>query len=254
MGAGTDVAIETGDIIIMSNNLNDVISTIQISKETMIKIKQNMFFALFYNSIGIVIAARVFALQGFILSPELAGFAMALSSVSVILSSLLLKRFKPNKKNIISNIAVVIMIFLFLFLFFEFTKIASVMNFDKENVSLQEKYYTKNHPSSVILKIEEVNSIKLFYVINKNNTPKEFVKYIDSNLLNKEFLNNRTYFPLYIGFSEAKMMKNKNIFKNEGDVINDLFGNNFIVKKVLPKTNSVLDNMHFIGNDVVLIK
>ncbi|MEZ7820928.1 MAG: heavy metal translocating P-type ATPase [Patescibacteria group bacterium] len=74
MGAGTDIAIETGDIIIMSNNLNDVISAIQISKETMIKIKQNMFFALFYNSVGIVIAARVFALQGFVLSPEIAGF------------------------------------------------------------------------------------------------------------------------------------------------------------------------------------
>ncbi|MCK5413602.1 MAG: copper-translocating P-type ATPase [Candidatus Pacebacteria bacterium] len=88
MGAGTDIAIETGGIVLVKNDLRDVTRAITLSKMTMNKIKQNMFWALFYNSIGIPIAA--FGL----LRAEYAGLAMALSSVSVVLNSLLLK----NKK------------------------------------------------------------------------------------------------------------------------------------------------------------
>jgi P-type Cu+ transporter len=88
MGAGTDIAIETGGIVLVKNDLRDVARSINLSKMTMNKIKQNMFWALFYNSIGIPIAA--FGL----LRAEYAGLAMALSSVSVVLNSLLLK----NKK------------------------------------------------------------------------------------------------------------------------------------------------------------
>ena len=125
MGSGTDVAMETGGIVIVKNDLNDVVNAIQLSKETMVKIKQNMFFALFYNVIGIPIAARVFAFAGLILKPELAGLAMALSSISVVTNSLSLKYFRPGKTNYLSLAAPVIMVILFSFIFFEFARLSS---------------------------------------------------------------------------------------------------------------------------------
>ncbi len=92
MGSGTDVAMESGNIVLMRNDLLDVPRAIRLSKLTMAKIKQNMFWALIYNVIGIPIAAGVFYYwTGWLLSPILAGGAMALSSVSVVSNSLLLK-------------------------------------------------------------------------------------------------------------------------------------------------------------------
>jgi len=127
MGSGTDVAMETGEIVIIKNDLNDVLTAITLSKETMDKIKQNMFFALFYNIIGIPIAARLFVGFGLVLKPELAGLAMAFSSISVVSNSLLLKYFKPNKRNYLSLVAPFLMTILFLMIFIEFGKISSNM-------------------------------------------------------------------------------------------------------------------------------
>lgn len=125
MGSGTDVAMETGGIIIIKNDLRDVVSAIDLSKETMSKIKQNMFFALFYNVIGIPIAARVFMFAGLVLKPELAGLAMALSSISVVGNSLLLRGFKPGRKNYLSAYAPIGMIIAFTLLFIEFARFSS---------------------------------------------------------------------------------------------------------------------------------
>ena len=72
MGSGTDVAMETGGIVIIKNDLRDVVHALDLSKTTVQKIQQNMFFALFYNVIGIPIAARIFAGIGLVLKPELA--------------------------------------------------------------------------------------------------------------------------------------------------------------------------------------
>ena len=88
MGSGTDIAIEAGGVVLVKNDLRDVVKAIKLSKATLSKIKQNMFWALFYNSVGIPIAALG------LLRAEFAGLAMALSSVSVVLNSLLLKRKK----------------------------------------------------------------------------------------------------------------------------------------------------------------
>ncbi|MEE9525200.1 MAG: heavy metal translocating P-type ATPase [Candidatus Woesearchaeota archaeon] len=85
MGSGTDVAMEAGNIVLMRNDLLDVPKSIKLSRMTMSKIRQNMFWALFYNTLGIPIAALGF------LNPMIAGAAMALSSVSVVSNSLLLK-------------------------------------------------------------------------------------------------------------------------------------------------------------------
>jgi Cu+-exporting ATPase len=90
MGAGTDIAMETGGIVLMKNDLRDVVTAIELSRATIRKIHQNFFWALGYNSLGIPVAALG------LLKPELAGAAMAMSSVSVVTSSLMLRRFRPG--------------------------------------------------------------------------------------------------------------------------------------------------------------
>jgi len=95
MSSGTDVAMESGSIVLMKNNPVDVVKAVKLSKATMSKIKQNMFWALIYNIIGIPIAAGLlYPFTGWLLSPIIAGGAMALSSVSVVTNSLLLKHKK----------------------------------------------------------------------------------------------------------------------------------------------------------------
>lgn len=93
VGTGTDVAIESADIILIKDSLIGIISAVNLSKNTIDTIRQNLFFSLFYNSLGIPIAAGVlYPSFGILLSPMIAAFAMALSSISVIFNSLRLKR------------------------------------------------------------------------------------------------------------------------------------------------------------------
>ncbi len=124
MGSGTDIAMETGGIVLVRNDLRDVVTAIKLSRATMNKIQQNLFFALFYNIIGIPIAARLFTHWGIVLRPELAGLAMAFSSVSVVTNSLLLKGFHPTKRNWISDIAPFVMTIGFVAVFFLFARIS----------------------------------------------------------------------------------------------------------------------------------
>lgn len=92
MGTGTDIAIESGDIILIKGDLNKLIDAIELSRNTMKVIKQNLFWAFGYNIIGIPIAAGLlYPVLGILLSPIIAGGAMAFSSVSVVLNSLRLK-------------------------------------------------------------------------------------------------------------------------------------------------------------------
>ena len=99
MGSGTDIAIDSGGIVLVQNDLRGVVRAIDISKKTFNRIKLNLFWALIYNTIGIPIAAGLFVGLGFTLSPELAGLAMAFSSVSVVGSSLLLNKAKIAGTN-----------------------------------------------------------------------------------------------------------------------------------------------------------
>ena len=98
IGAGTDVAKETGDIVLVKNDMMDVVRAIRLGQQTLSKIRQNLFWAFFYNVIGIPIAAGVlYPFFGISLKPEYAGLAMAFSSVSVVTNSLLLKRVSLQK-------------------------------------------------------------------------------------------------------------------------------------------------------------
>lgn len=94
MGSGTDIAIESGSIVLMQNDLRGVVKALEMAKKTFNRIKLNLFWAMIYNMIGIPIAAGLFMQVGLQLSPELAGLAMAFSSVSVVTSSLLLNKTK----------------------------------------------------------------------------------------------------------------------------------------------------------------
>ncbi|HYE69571.1 MAG TPA: heavy metal translocating P-type ATPase, partial [Anaerovoracaceae bacterium] len=98
IGSGTDVAMESADIVLMRSDLMDVPTAIQLSKSTIRNIKQNLFWAFGYNVVGIPIAAGLLHLFGGpLLNPIFAAAAMSLSSVSVLTNALRLKRFKPYK-------------------------------------------------------------------------------------------------------------------------------------------------------------
>jgi len=95
MGAGTDVAKETGGIILVRDDIKDVVKAIELSRATFSKIRQNLFLAFIYNILAIPIAAGLFYhLFGFLLRPEIAALTMILSDISVVGNSLLLRRWK----------------------------------------------------------------------------------------------------------------------------------------------------------------
>ena len=98
MGSGTDIAIESGGIVLMKNDLRDVAKALELSRKTFNRIKLNLFWAFIYNVLGIPVAAGLFFAVGLSLSPELAGLAMAFSSLSVVTSSVLLNKSKIEPK------------------------------------------------------------------------------------------------------------------------------------------------------------
>ena len=100
VGSGTDVAMETGDIVLVKNDLRDVVISIQLSRATMSKIKQGLFWAFAYNTALIPVAAGIlYPFMGVLLDPVFGAAAMAFSSVSVVTNASLLRRFKPKLEN-----------------------------------------------------------------------------------------------------------------------------------------------------------
>lgn len=97
IGSGTDVAKETGDVILIKDDIRDVIVSLEVARATMRKVKQNLFWAFIYNTLGIPVAAGLlYPFVSVIISPELAGLLMAVSSITVTLNTLLLKGFRPS--------------------------------------------------------------------------------------------------------------------------------------------------------------
>jgi Cu+-exporting ATPase len=103
IGSGTDVAKETGDVILVKGDVLDVVRGILLGRKTLAKIRQNLFWAFFYNVVGIPIAAgALYPVFGLVLKPEYAGLAMALSSVSVVTNSLLLRGYGERLRRLIA--------------------------------------------------------------------------------------------------------------------------------------------------------
>jgi len=100
IGSGTDVAKETGDVILIKDDLRDVIVALEVARATMRKVKQNLFWAFIYNTLGIPLAAGLlYPFLALVISPEVAGLMMAISSLTVTLNTLLLKGFRPSVRR-----------------------------------------------------------------------------------------------------------------------------------------------------------
>ena len=97
LGSGTDVAMEAGGIVLVRNDLRDVVNAINLSRYTLRKIRENLFWAFAYNVAAIPVAAGALYSYGILLDPMVAGVAMAFSSVSVVGNALLMRRWKPEK-------------------------------------------------------------------------------------------------------------------------------------------------------------
>ena len=354
MASGADIALESGGIIIMNNDLNGVLTAIKLSEETVDKIRQNMFFALFYNILGIPVAARVFAGIGLILKPELAGLAMALSSVSVVSNSLILKRFNPKGWNLLSKLAPAVMTAAFLFVFWQFATISTkenmgvvktyaqtqagirtlisqlltsgeskaivnemgqaklflstesvntnikvaegsldmsgtvpgvVIGAKEAEIMIEEKLFgkvgdeienffgvpkvrvvgilaptntlldeyhllskeafSKVAASDLVVTQTAFGDLKLFYILDGNNTPDSLKGLVDSYKLSYD-VDGKVFLPVYIGYDEASEMKKEKLFSNNLDKVENLFGSNVIVAGVGKKNFTTLDMMHFV--------
>lgn len=104
IGSGTDVAVESADVVLMRDDVKEVLTAIELSEDTLKNIKQNLFWAFAYNIVGIPIArGLLYLLGGPLLSPVFAAVAMSFSSVSVLLNALRLKKFKPTLANALTH-------------------------------------------------------------------------------------------------------------------------------------------------------
>lgn len=239
MGNGNDVALESADIVLMKNDLSDIVSSIEISKQTVGKIKQNLFFSLFYNSLGIPVAAGVFISFWFFLKPELAGLAMALSSVSVVMNSLLLK----VKMKYFSILSLTLLLLAFTSIFVSF---ASVNTTDKFETA-----YTKENN-------EVLTSITNFVLTSKNkiniketSAPKIFL-FADSlpnNIKLKSGINSLQEWEMMVGYMEAKMMIDEWLIAWVGSELENFFGIPKVkIVWILAKTDTALDDVHILNS------
>lgn len=223
LSSGSDIAIESGQVVIMNNNLGSIITALSISRDTVAKIKQNFFFALFYNVLGIPIAAGLFSSFGIVLKPELAGLAMAFSSVSVVANSLLLRNFNPRRPNYLSKFAPVFMTLFFVFIFVEFTQISGTKSLPF--TSVMESEYLLNH------------SVKIGYT--PDSLPKLFS--VDNQLPPSSVI---------LGYEEAKMMRAEGVFSQVGDSLTNFFGISSVkIVGILKPTGTVIDDFHFFDAD-----
>lgn len=248
MASGADVAMESGGVVIMTNDLNGVLTAISLSRETVGKIRQNMFFALFYNVLGIPIAARALAFMGLILKPELAGLAMALSSVSVVTNSLTLKLFKPGKFNWISRLAPFVMVALFLSVFIEFARFSSQMGGLEAEAKSGLVAYIEQQPAikTVINRTLVDNPSKIAFA---ENFPKLFLgvdKLPELIKLSEGSLDLSGEGNVILGAKEAAMMEEEGLIKGVGSEISDFFGLPKIkIVGILAPTGTILDEYHF---------
>ncbi len=245
MGKWSDIAIESADVILMKSDLNDVNIALELSKETISKIKQNLFFSLFYNSIWIPIAAGIFIKYGLLLKPEFAWLAMALSSVSVVSNSLMLKLFKPWKSNIFSSIFPLFLTVFFLSIFVWFASLNKETVFwniyekaDQRTIS-EINDFIVNAKSKIWFSPTDLPKVFLF----ASSVPKKIELVSGKNILaNNEMI---------IGYDEAKMMIDEGLIQWVGSDLQWFFWNESIkIVWILKKTWTFLDEAHILNSSV----
>lgn len=233
-----DVALESSDIVLMKNDLNDIIKAIEISKKTLWKIKQNLFFSLFYNSLWIPIAAWVFLSFWLFLKPELAGLAMALSSFSVVINSLLLK----IKWKYFSFISITILVLIFTSIFISF---ASLNKTDKF-----EKIYTLNNNEILTSITEFVTNSKNKINMSQTSAPKIFLfnEKLPENIKLKSWVNSLNEWEMIIWYMEAQMMIEEWLIDGVWSELTNFFGIDKVkVVWILAKTNTAIDDVHILN-------
>ena len=238
MWNGNDVALESSDIVLMKNDLNDIIKAIEISKKTLWKIKQNLFFSLFYNSLWIPVAAWIFLSFWLFLKPELAGLAMALSSFSVVINSLLLK----IKWKYFSFISITILVLIFTSIFISF---ASLNKTDKF-----EKVYTLNDDKVLNSITEFVTNSKNKINITETSAPKIFLfsEKLPEDIKLKSWINSLNEWEMIIWYMEAQMMIEEWLIDGVWSELNNFFWIEKIkVVWILAKTNTAIDDVHILN-------
>jgi hypothetical protein len=243
----------------MKSDLNDVVTAFQLAKETMGKIKQNLFFALFYNIIGIPIAARVFVAFGLVLKPELAGLAMAFSSISVVGNALLLRWFRPKKKNYLSMIAPLVLVLVFTGVFLEFARLSSGMEVEPSTSGMITEQDVATLEQTLGINLETAlvgDESKLFYPVTTASVSQVPVEFVDAlgkkNSFSTVMIDGVAYQSIYLGAEEASVMREEKLFNQPGDTSKDFFGNNILVAGILPKTDTAFDRMHFVGPNFII--
>ncbi len=241
MWSGNDVALESSDIVLMKNDLNDVVKAINLSKQTVSKIKQNLFFSLFYNSLWIPIAAGVFISYWLYLKPEFAWLAMAMSSVSVVVNSLLLRI--SVKHKYFSTVSLIFLVLLFLSIFISFASINQSYNFEKIYTTNNQKVLTDITDFIVHSKnkinIEETSAPKIFLFTDK----------IPQSFKLKTWINSIKSNEVVIWYMEAKMMIELWLIKWVGDeLINFFWLEKVKVVGILAKTDTFLDEVHIFNS------
>lgn len=238
MWNGNDIALESSDVVLMKNDLFDIIKAIEISKNTVSKIKQNLFFSLFYNSLWIPVAAWVFLSFWFFLKPELAWLAMALSSVSVVLNSLLLK----VRVKYFSFISLSILLVAFTSIFISFASLNTTDKF--------EKAYTLNNNEVLTSITELVTTSKNKINITATPAPKIFLfaQKLPENIKLKSWVNSLNEWEMIIWYMEAKMMIDEWLIDGVGSELTNFFGIPKVkIVGILAKTDSAIDDVHILN-------
>ena len=246
MGSGADVAMESGGVVILKNDLRDVITAIELSRETVGKIKQNLFFSLFYNVLGIPVAAGALVIIGVVLKPEFAGLAMALSSVSVVLNSLLLKNFQPRKLNLASKLAPALMTAFFVFAFYQFSLLSTA-----GGLTVGTAYAAKN-PGLVtdVHAFLKTNESKVGF--DGRGFPKIMVTNdsFPSGLRFKAGSADFSNGGIVVGSAEAAMMVKEGLIKGVGSELKGFFGSGDVrIAGILEPTGTFLDEIHVMDKD-----
>lgn len=239
MGNGNDVALESADIVLMKNDLSDIVTTIDISKKTVGKIKQNLFFSLFYNSLWIPVAAWVFLSFWFFLKPELAGLAMALSSVSVVMNSLLLK----VKIKYFSALSLTLLLVVFTSIFVSFASLNTTDKF--------ETAYTKENNEVLTTITNFVLTAKNKINIKETSAPKIFLfsDSLPNNIQLKSGVNSLKEWEMIVGYMEAKMMIDEWLIIWVGSELDNFFGISKVkIVWILAKTDTALDDVHILNS------